>query len=65
MNLRQLKTLVELAETGSFSAAGRAVGLSHSAVSLHVKALEEELNVQLVDRSRRPPTLTNRGLALV
>ena len=65
MNLRQLKTLVELAETGSFSAAGRAVGLSHSAVSLHVKALEEELNVQLVDRSRRPPALTNRGLALV
>lgn len=65
MKVRQLKTLVEFAETGSFSAAGRAVGLSHSAVSLHVKALEEELNVRLVDRSRRPPTLTNRGLALV
>lgn len=65
MNLRQLRTLVAIAEQGSFTAAGNAVGLSHSAVSLHVKALEEELGIPLVDRSQRPPRLTLRGTALV
>jgi DNA-binding transcriptional LysR family regulator len=65
MNLRQLRTLVAIAEQGSFTAAGNAVGLSHSAISLHVKALEQELGVLLVDRARRPPRLTARGAALV
>jgi DNA-binding transcriptional LysR family regulator len=65
MNLRQLRTLVAIAEQGSFTAAGNAVGLSHSAISLHVKALEEELGIPLVDRTQRPPRLTARGVALV
>ena len=65
MNLRFLQTIVAIAEHQSFVAAGEALGLSHSAVSLHVKALEEELGASLVDRSRRPPVLTGRGLALV
>jgi DNA-binding transcriptional LysR family regulator len=65
MNLRQLRTLVAIAEQGSFTAAGNAVGLSHSAISLHVKALEQELGVSLVDRAQRPPRLTARGAALV
>jgi DNA-binding transcriptional LysR family regulator len=65
MNLRQLETLVAIAEHGSFTAAGAAAGLSHSAVSLQVKALEQELGVGLVDRSQRPPRLTARGAALV
>lgn len=65
MNIRQLKTFIAIAQTGTFTAAGEAVGLSHSAVSLHVKALEAELGVDLIDRSRRPPVLTDRGLALV
>jgi DNA-binding transcriptional LysR family regulator len=65
MNLRQLRTLVAIAEQGSFTAAGNAVGLSHSAISLHVKALEEELGIALADRTQRPPRLTARGIALV
>jgi len=65
MNLRQLRTLVAIAEQGSFTAAGNAVGLSHSAISLHVKALEQELGIALVDRAQRPPRLTARGVALV
>jgi DNA-binding transcriptional LysR family regulator len=65
MNLRQLRTLVAIAEQGSFTAAGNAVGLSHSAISLQVKALEEELGIALVDRSQRPPRLTPSGGALV
>jgi DNA-binding transcriptional LysR family regulator len=65
MNLRFLRTMIAIAEHPTFQAAGAAMGLSHSAVSLQVKALEEELRVALVDRSRRPPVLTDRGLALV
>ena len=65
MNLRQLRSFVAIAETGTLSAAADAIGLSHSAVSLHVKALEEELGVSLIDRSRWPPVLTDRGTALV
>ena len=65
INLRQLRTFMAIAEQGTFSAAGRAIGLSHSAVSLHVKALEEELGVMLIDRASRPPVLTERGLAFV
>ncbi len=65
MNLRQLQTFVAVAEHGSFTAAGAAVGLSHSAVSLHVKALEEALGLALVDRATRPPRLTPHGAALV
>ncbi len=64
-SLRQLKTFIAIAETGTFSAAGAVIGLSHSAVSLHVKALEGELGVQLIDRGRRPPVLTDRGHALL
>lgn len=65
MNIRQLKTMVAVAECRTFTEAGQQLGLSHSAVSLHVKALEDELNVVLVDRSVRPPALTDRGRALV
>jgi len=65
MNLRCLKTIIAVAEQPSFFAAGKALGLSHSAVSQHIKMLEEELQVSLVDRSTRPPVLTERGHALV
>ena len=65
MNLRFLKTLVMLSEQPTFSAASEILGLSHSAISLHIKAIEEELQASLVDRSRRPLVLTDRGLAVV
>ena len=65
MNLRFLKTLVTISEQPTFSAASELLGLSHSAISLHVKAIEDELQVILVDRSRRPVVLTDRGIAVV
>ena len=40
MNLSQLRSLTAIADRGSFTAAGDAVGLSHSAISLQVKALD-------------------------
>ncbi|MEM7190382.1 MAG: LysR family transcriptional regulator [Pseudomonadota bacterium] len=64
INPKHLETLVAIAEQGSFSAAGEAIGRSHSAVSLHIKALEEDVGVPLVDRSQRPPVLTPEGEAM-
>ena len=65
MDLRHLKTLIAIAEHGSFAAAGDAIGLTQSAVSLHVKALEEDLETKLFDRTTRPPRLNTRGRNLV
>ncbi|MEM8754585.1 MAG: LysR family transcriptional regulator [Pseudomonadota bacterium] len=64
MNVRHLRTLLAAVERGSFAAAGEAVGVSHSAVSLQIKALEDELGVALFDRAKRPPAPTPRGRAL-
>ncbi|MGD1869193.1 MAG: LysR family transcriptional regulator [Neomegalonema sp.] len=65
MNLQQLRAMAAIADTGSFSAAGQRLGLTHSAISQQVRHLEQELGVALVDRSFKPPTLTNLGRALV
>lgn len=65
MELRYLKTLVAIADHGGFAAAGDAIGLTQSAISLHVKAMEAELGIKLFDRSRRPPILNPQGSALL
>ncbi|QCO55495.1 LysR family transcriptional regulator [Pseudorhodobacter turbinis] len=65
MKIQNLKTLVAVSENRSFVEAGEVIGLSHSAVSLHIKALEDELGVLLFDRKSRPPTITGKGVELV
>lgn len=65
LNPRHLASLVAVAEHGGFGAAGQSVGRSHSAISLHVRALEQALGTALVDRSVRPTALTSDGEALV
>ena len=65
MSLRAFRTLVAIAEHGSFAAAARAVNLSQSAVSTQMRGLEDELDVALFDRSKRPPALNEAGQALV
>lgn len=52
MDLRQLDTLVAVAEHRSFSAAARSLHTVQSNVSSHVAKLERELAVELVDRSQ-------------
>ena len=65
MNLRFLQTVKAVAQYGSLNAAAEQLGLSHSAVSLQIKSLEEELQFQILDRSNRPPNLTGEGQVLV
>ncbi|KAB7786409.1 LysR family transcriptional regulator [Methylorubrum populi] len=61
MSLRALRTLHAIARHGSFARAGEVVGLTQSAVSLQVKALENEFGAPLFDRSKRLPELTPAG----
>lgn len=52
---------VRTAETGSFSAAGRDLGLGQPNVSRHVATLEEHLQTRLLHRSTRKLSLTPEG----
>lgn len=54
-----------VAATGSFSAAGAAVGLSPSAVSRAISRLEDKVGVPLLRRSTRLLTLTPEGEILL
>jgi DNA-binding transcriptional LysR family regulator len=64
MEIRQLKTLVSILDFGGFAAAGEALGLTQSAVSLQIKALEKEFGEDLFDRRTRPPRPTARAITL-
>lgn len=64
MDVKTLYTLTAIAERGSMAKAGDAIGLSLSAVSMQMRGLEQELGMRLFDRTRRPPVLTDAGLAL-
>ncbi|MDP4087225.1 MAG: LysR family transcriptional regulator [Bacillota bacterium] len=61
MNLFQLEVFLKVVETGSFTKAGDQIGLSQSAVSQAVAALESELNIKLLNRQRNGVTLTKVG----
>jgi DNA-binding transcriptional LysR family regulator len=65
MDIRHLKTLIAIAEHGSFAKAAAALGITQPAVSQQVRTLESELGVALFDRSIRPPALNADGQALV
>lgn len=65
LTLDQLRTLIVVAETGSFSAAGRRLRRVQSAVSQTIQALELTLGVALFDRSAKSPALTEAGRALL
>ncbi len=58
MNLRALRTLVEIDRVGSFQEAAERLGMTLSTVSMQMKTLEEELLFPLFDRAYRPPAMT-------
>jgi DNA-binding transcriptional LysR family regulator len=64
MNLRQLRSLATIRDSGSFTAAGGLIGLGQAAISVQMQRLEQELGVDLFDRSSRPVALTAEGLRI-
>ena len=64
-DLRAMAIFATVAETGSFSAAGRQLRLATSGISQHVTKLEDRLGVTLFYRSTRSLSLTNAGKRLL
>lgn len=61
MDLKNLTTFVRVAELGSFTRAGQALGCSQSTISFQIRQLEEELGVPLFERINRTVVLTDKG----
>lgn len=60
----QLKSMVvfaQVVEQGNLSAAAKHIGISRAVVSYHIKKLESQLGVKLLNRSTRAITLTEAG----
>lgn len=61
LKISQLRALVAIADTGTFSDAALQLDLSQSAVSHAIATLEEELGVVLLSRGRQGAVLTPLG----
>ena len=65
MELRHLRSFVYVAETKSFSTAATRCCVTQSAVSQHIRALEDELDCKLLIRTSHGIMLTESGEALL
>ena len=61
MNLKQVSHVVAVAEALSFSKAARRVHLSQSALSKSISSLEEEIGIQIFERSTNKVEITPAG----
>ena len=61
MHIQSFKVFSNLAETSSFSKAAQMNGITQSAVSQQVRALERRFRVKLIERGRKNFSLTPEG----
>jgi DNA-binding transcriptional LysR family regulator len=61
VDLDWLETFLAVVDRGGFTAASEQIHRSQSRVSAHIAALERQLGVRLLDRTRRPATPTPAG----
>lgn len=61
MEIRQLEYFLTICEAGSFTRAAERLYVSQPAVTNAIRGLEEELGIQLFDRSQKLATLTAEG----
>lgn len=65
MDIRQLRCLVEIVDSGTFTDAAIELGISQAAVSRNLLALERELGVRLLHRTSRSLTPTTAGVRVL
>ena len=63
MELRQIRSFLSIAETLHFGRTAEMIHLSQPALSLQIRALEDEIGVRLFKRNRRKTALTAAGVA--
>jgi DNA-binding transcriptional LysR family regulator len=63
MELRQIRSFLLIAETLHFGRTAEMIHLSQPALSLQIRALEDEIGVRLFERNRRKTALTAAGVA--
>ncbi len=64
-SLDQLRVFVAVVDAGGFAHAARQLHRTQSVISYTIANLEEQLDVVLLDRGKRKPTLTEAGKALL
>ncbi|WP_046176124.1 LysR family transcriptional regulator [Domibacillus indicus] len=65
MNIHWLKTFLKAAETENFRQASEELYITQPAVTKHIKRLEEELDIQLFERTGKAVKLTEAGLSFL
>jgi DNA-binding transcriptional LysR family regulator len=61
MNIKQLEAFTLVVELGSFTRAAKLMFMTQPAISFQIKALEEQLGLQLLERAERRVFLTEAG----
>ncbi|MBP5750488.1 MAG: LysR family transcriptional regulator [Firmicutes bacterium] len=64
MEMKQLRSYIAVVDHGSFTKAAEKTYTSQPTVSAHIKALEEELGVQLLERDTKNLRVTQKGREL-
>lgn len=59
-----LKTFVTVVDTGRFTLAAKKLNLAQPTVSMHIKCLEDELKVKLIQRNAKKVLITEKGKEL-
>lgn len=65
MEINQCEAVLKAAETGSLSAAAKALHYTQSGITRMIRALENELGYEVFFRSKRGVTLTENGKAML
>jgi len=65
MRVKDLRIVVAICRTGSFSKAAEALRITQPAVSQAVKRVETDLQIRIFERASSPITLSNEGTAAV
>jgi LysR family nitrogen assimilation transcriptional regulator len=65
LDLLKMRYFTKIAELGSFTRASGELGVAQPALSLHMRGLEEQLGVQLLNRTPRGVIATEAGRTLL